>query len=164
MDMLEDMMRVIKAERDGRLEALKTEDPYIMSDIWLFTDEPVINELCLMLLVAIRHHFEKELILIAARVTKDGRTLGREEYLRRVKEKRFLPRNRMSELFTYGSVGGVGHNLGGQPRGKDCGRWPQNEERQKTETGAVPSSRHPVFCRFFSCRFFSCRFPAQDSC
>jgi hypothetical protein len=30
----------------------------------------------------------------------------------------WLPRNRMSELFTYGSVGGVGYNLGGNVRGR----------------------------------------------
>ena len=30
----------------------------------------------------------------------------------------FLPRNRMSELFTYGSVGGVGYNLGGNSGGR----------------------------------------------
>jgi hypothetical protein len=32
--------------------------------------------------------------------------------------RRFPLRNRMSELFTYGSVGGVGYNLGGNSRGR----------------------------------------------
>ncbi len=32
--------------------------------------------------------------------------------------KPWLPRNRMSESFTYGSVGGVGYNLGGNSRGR----------------------------------------------
>ena len=32
--------------------------------------------------------------------------------------KRFLLRNRMSESFTYGSVGGVGYSLGGNSRGR----------------------------------------------
>jgi hypothetical protein len=31
--------------------------------------------------------------------------------------KPWLPRNRMSELFTYGSVGVVGYNLGGKLQG-----------------------------------------------
>ena len=36
----------------------------------------------------------------------------------RVVLKPWLPRNRMSESFTYGSVGGVGYNPGGNSRGR----------------------------------------------
>ena len=36
----------------------------------------------------------------------------------RVAQRPWLLRNRMSESFTYGSVGGVGYNLGGNSRGR----------------------------------------------
>ncbi len=36
----------------------------------------------------------------------------------RVAQRPWLLRNRMSESFTYGSVGGVGYNLGGNPGGR----------------------------------------------
>lgn len=35
-------------------------------DQWVFSDEPFLNELCLLLLTALRHQVERELIKIAA--------------------------------------------------------------------------------------------------
>jgi hypothetical protein len=80
----QNIIQVIRAERDSRLASLKIED----RDLWMFTDEPFINELCLTLLVAIRHHVERSLVLIAARVTSDGRELSSEDYWQRIKIER----------------------------------------------------------------------------
>lgn len=83
-----DMIRAIRAERDKKKRELRaTEDPD-MGDLWPFMGEPFINELCLALLVAIRGHFERELVLIAARVTSDGQELSYKHYHQRVEEER----------------------------------------------------------------------------
>jgi hypothetical protein len=63
-----EVIRVIREERDKRLAALETED----EDLWYrghSDDELFINELCLMLLVAIRHEIERELTLFVAQKT-----------------------------------------------------------------------------------------------
>lgn len=60
---------VIRAERDSRLARLVAEEPELANALWHVYDEPFINELCLMLLVAIRHQVERELVLLTARVT-----------------------------------------------------------------------------------------------
>ena len=57
----------------------------------------------------------------------------------------FLPRNRMSELFTYGSVGGVGYNLGAT-RGK-ARSYP---ERDGTGVSIVRNGRR--YCDFAGCQ------------
>jgi hypothetical protein len=64
---LKDMITVIKTERERRSALLQGEDPNFAYDQWLFTDEPFLNELCLMSLVALRHQIERELIRFAAR-------------------------------------------------------------------------------------------------
>jgi len=81
----EEMLRMIKAEHDRRVEHLPEEDGY---DQWIFIDEPFVNELCLTLLVAIRHQVERELVLIAARVTNGGRELEGEQYTQRIQKER----------------------------------------------------------------------------
>lgn len=57
-------------------------------DEWQFHHEPFINDLCLMLLVTIRHQVERNLVKLAARVTGHGNPLDREEYVKRVTEER----------------------------------------------------------------------------
>jgi hypothetical protein len=76
----QNIIRVIRTERDTRLARFTTEN----LDLWTLTDEPFINELCLTLLVAIRHHVERELVLIAARVTSDSRELSSGDCWRRI--------------------------------------------------------------------------------
>ena len=51
----------------------------------------------------------------------------------------FLPRNRMSESFTYGSVGGVGYNLGGNSRGR-----PAPTRKRDAIAVSIVRSRHKV--------------------
>jgi hypothetical protein len=71
----ERMLGVIRVERERirrDLEILAGEDhPYaadVAADDWDFHERPFINELCLLLLVSIRHEVERELVRIAARV------------------------------------------------------------------------------------------------
>lgn len=91
---------VIRAERDSRRASLRDQDPDVAYDVWVFRDEPFINELCLMLLVAIRHHVERELVWAAARVTSDRRPLKGDEYSQRVQDERqkLRTQNGWSEL------------------------------------------------------------------
>jgi hypothetical protein len=63
---------------------LADEDPDLASDQWQFGDEPFVNELCLILLVAVWHQVEREVIWLAARVTGDGKQITREQYLKNV--------------------------------------------------------------------------------
>jgi hypothetical protein len=57
-------------------------------DRWLYHDEPFINDLCLMVLVAIRHEVERELVSLAARVTDNQRTLSGAQYHDRLNDER----------------------------------------------------------------------------
>lgn len=77
---------VIRAEQDSRLARLVAEEPELANALWHVYDEPFINELCLMLLVAIRHQVERELVLLAARVTSDGRELDTDQYRQKVEQ------------------------------------------------------------------------------
>jgi hypothetical protein len=78
------MIDLIRAERQRRaLMALQLADENsdLASDVWQFRDEPLVNELCLILLVAVWHQVEREVISLAARVTSDGKQITREQYL-----------------------------------------------------------------------------------
>jgi hypothetical protein len=61
------------------------------SPVWSLT--PFINEMCLVLLVSIRHLPERELVRLGARVSGDGKPIPEEECWRLVAEEREgLPR------------------------------------------------------------------------
>jgi hypothetical protein len=53
-------------------------------DQWLFTDEPFVNEMCLMVLVALRHQVERRLVFIAARVDTGQLSISRKQYQQNV--------------------------------------------------------------------------------
>lgn len=89
-----EMIALIRAERDRRLKALRNDDSDYADEQWMFTDEPFINELCLLVLVAIRHFAERELVRLGARVAGDGQPLGSKEYWHRVAKERELLRRR----------------------------------------------------------------------
>ena len=63
---------LIRAEEERRVAELPSENTNAAYDRYVFTDLPFVNELYLMLLVAMWHQIEKELICLAARV--DGST------------------------------------------------------------------------------------------
>jgi hypothetical protein len=83
-----DVLRLIRAEKDRRQALLTDEQPEIAFEHWWSVDEPFLNELCLMLLVARRHQVEKELVHFAARVTADGTAIDRKLYPKKVKAER----------------------------------------------------------------------------
>ena len=89
-------LEVIRTEQ-ARLQSRLPDDPGAAYDQYLYFDKPFINDLCLMLLVAIHHQVERELVLLAAKVVRDDElTLSADEYRRRVKEERRLFANRGS--------------------------------------------------------------------
>jgi hypothetical protein len=53
---------------------------------WQFYDLPFVNELCLMLLLAVWHQVERDVICLAALVTSDGKMISREQFLRNIQK------------------------------------------------------------------------------
>ena len=89
-----EMISVIRAERQRRADRLKDEDPDMAYDQWLFTDEPFVNEMCLMVLVALRHQVERRLVFIAARVDTGQLSISRKQYQQNVMSERARLRKR----------------------------------------------------------------------
>jgi hypothetical protein len=91
---LKQMIAVVRAEELRRLSLHTDENLDAENDQWLDTDEPFVNELCLMVLVTLRHQVERELVGLAARASDDGKEISRKEYdeevrnLRKDKDKR----------------------------------------------------------------------------
>jgi hypothetical protein len=85
--MAKEVIAVIRTERKRRLERLKNEDSDAAEAQWLFTDNPFIHEVCLMVLVGLRHQVERELISLAACVaarTSIGQTITLKQYQKHV--------------------------------------------------------------------------------
>lgn len=83
-----EMIGVIRTERQRRSDQLKDyEDSNAAYDQWLFTDEPFINDMCLIVLVALRHQVERELVFLAARA-KVGPTITRQQHQQNVAKRR----------------------------------------------------------------------------
>lgn len=78
--LFKDMISVIRAEKRRREESVNHADPDLAYDQWLFEDLPFINELCLMILVALRHQFERETLSLAARANHGGKEISRQEW------------------------------------------------------------------------------------
>jgi hypothetical protein len=74
------MIAVIRTEEQRRVSLLTGEDPDFEYERWLSTDEPFVNELCLMVLVTLRHQVERELVKLAARASDDGKEISPKEY------------------------------------------------------------------------------------
>lgn len=84
-----EIVAVIRREKRRRLARLRREDSEFAYEIWQSRDEPFVNELCLMMLVAVHHQVERHLVKIAARFTGDGKKqLSPEVYRRRVRDER----------------------------------------------------------------------------
>lgn len=80
-----EMFDVIKAEQRLRNSQVTDEESL---DRWKFTDEPFLNELCLMLLVSLRHQVERELVRFSGRADHDGKEISGNQYAKKVKEER----------------------------------------------------------------------------
>ena len=83
---------VIKTEEQRRAERL-TDHPDAAYDQWLFHDAPFINELCIIFLVALRHHIERRLIFLAACAADGARPITKQEFFARMKELSGLKKN-----------------------------------------------------------------------
>lgn len=82
------MIGLIRADKKETFARLVSDDPDFAYDDWLSNHEHFYNELCLMLLVAMRHQVERELIQLAARVTAGGQPIDNSEYQAKVSEER----------------------------------------------------------------------------
>ena len=90
---------MIRAEEQRRDSLLKTLDPELAYNHWLFDDRPFVNELCLMLLVTLRHQVDRELIGLAARANDAGRAISIKNYHNNVE------RLRMGLSFDWKEIG-----------------------------------------------------------
>lgn len=83
-----DMVSIFKAERKKRArQLLDHADPQLAGEHWMFTDEPFISELCLMLLVGLNHEVERELLNYAALADRDGRQRDDQEDRKNVEQR-----------------------------------------------------------------------------
>jgi len=85
-----EVIDVIRTAQGRRAAARRAdEDPDIAGEIWVEVDVPFVNELSLMLLVAVWHQLERELIWLAALVTDDGNDIDDlKQYSKNVKTAR----------------------------------------------------------------------------
>jgi len=90
---------VIRRERMRRRSRLP-DHPDAAYDQWLFWDTPFVNELCLMVLVAIHHQVERELIGVAAQKTDDGKPLSRVRYQERLRIERANWKSKRKSIIT----------------------------------------------------------------
>jgi hypothetical protein len=96
---LKEMIGVIRAEQQRRASLLADQDPNFAYDQWVFKDEPFVNELCLMLLVTLRHQVERELVRLAARAADGGGEISGQQYQEKVKQLRKRLRERPREYW-----------------------------------------------------------------
>lgn len=82
------LLGVIREERKARLEKLDSLLAEHQADVWWIHEEPVINELYLMLLVSIRHQLERGLVFLSARRDADRQELTVEELEQCVQDER----------------------------------------------------------------------------
>jgi hypothetical protein len=87
-----EMIAVIRTEQRRRASLLMKEDPNSAYDRWLSTDEPFVNELCLMVMVTLRHQLERELVRLSAQKAEDGEEISGRQYEEKVRQERRLLR------------------------------------------------------------------------
>ena len=127
-NVVSDMLSVVKAERDerlGRVRRLAKEDANAAYDQWQSLDMPFIAELCFVLLVAIRHQVERELVWLAARAEPDAHEMESDEYLQHVKDewqglKRKEGWKSIESKLQLGSVAEWGASMGNSSGPVEC--------------------------------------------
>ena len=88
---LKDIIAVIRVEQQRRASIVANEGTDLAYDQWQYTGRPFVNDLCLMLLVTLRHQIEKALVRLAARAAGDGREIDQREYEKKVLELMRMP-------------------------------------------------------------------------
>jgi hypothetical protein len=91
---LKEMIDVVRTEENRRRQERADMYPEVAHDYLISTDRAFVAELCLMLLVALRHLVEKEMILLAARLAEDTGEISTEEYRKNVEKERKLLKER----------------------------------------------------------------------
>ena len=81
-----DMIIAIRSEQELREKILDDLDPDVAADQWLFTDKPLINELCLTVLVSLRHYIERNLIDLAARSGESSDVICKSQYQKNINQ------------------------------------------------------------------------------
>jgi transcriptional regulator with XRE-family HTH domain len=84
---LKEIIAVIRADQQRRL-LLLNDNPDFAYEQWIDNDEPLINELCLMLLITLRHQVERDLVGFAALAADNGKAISAQEYEERVRQLR----------------------------------------------------------------------------
>lgn len=85
-------MATIAAERERRIKSLPT-DVYAALTNWSEVDDPFIAELVLLMLVAVFHQVERELVWLAAGTSNGGSPIEFDKYQQRAGEQRERWRN-----------------------------------------------------------------------
>lgn len=86
-DLARAILETIRREQDLRTSLLD-DNSEIAYDHWNFKDAPFLAELCLILLVALYHQIERELLGLAARAADNGQEIEPDHYETRIKELR----------------------------------------------------------------------------
>jgi hypothetical protein len=85
---LKGIIEVIRIEQDRRASLLRADDSDFTYDQWRFNDLPFVNEMCLMLLVTLRHEVERELIGLAALAAQKDEEISNKQYWENVDQLR----------------------------------------------------------------------------
>lgn len=72
-------IELVSSERDRRKKLLPN-DADAAYDQWVFGDLPFLSDLCILYLIALRHHVERQLLFYAACATGSGGTITRAEF------------------------------------------------------------------------------------
>lgn len=74
-----DFLRLVSAECERRAALLpEGDDGYHQ---WMFTDLPFLHDLCILYLIAVRHHVERQLLFFASQATEHGNRITHEEFI-----------------------------------------------------------------------------------
>jgi hypothetical protein len=74
------MIHLICEEQQRLLDDLPRDDDQQAFDEWSIRHEPFLSDLCLLLMVAVRHEVERTLVQLAARVTEGGQPLSWDDF------------------------------------------------------------------------------------
>ncbi len=96
--LFKDVIAVIRAEQERRASLLDGVDPDFALDHWHFIDQPFLNQLCLMLLVTLRHQVERELVGLAARAGHGSEEISVDQYRKNLNEFRNLNRQGWEQI------------------------------------------------------------------
>lgn len=104
-----DIIAVFRAEQQRRGK-LRREAQLIVEytsfeyDQWLFIDAPFVNELCLMLLVTLRHQVDREEIKLAALAAHDGKDISPEEYHEEVQKLKIEKKGKKTKYWNFTTI------------------------------------------------------------